>query len=154
MEFVAHHGGDDSGPLFRDEWEDDTIRGAMGMQRDRTLCLSLSFCGAAGQGRVEVELSLVHAARSHARASEIEGKGLPGRPEKGMAWVEAGVGSESSETTEVLAVLPGEWVREIAARWFWRLRIGRGGVVVGSSGFDMVREGGTGREGRTRFGAR
>lgn len=82
----------------------------------------------------------------------MNGKGLPGRVEKGMAWVEAGVGRESSEATEVLAVLPGEWVS--AARCFWRLRIGRGGVVAENSGFVMVREGGSGREGRTRLGAR
>jgi hypothetical protein len=82
----------------------------------------------------------------------MKGKGLPGKTEKGMAWVEAGVGRESSEATEVLAVLPGEWVR--AARCFWRLTIGRGGVVVERSGLVIVREGGSGRDGRTRFGAR
>lgn len=125
----------------------------MGTQPDRTANLS-SFGEAAARAGAEGELSWVHAARSHARASEIEGKGLPGRVEKGMGWVEAGVGNESSEATDVLAVLPGEWVSEIAAICFWRLRIGRGGVVVASSGFDMVREGGRGREGRTRFGAR
>jgi len=37
----------------------------------------------------------------------MEGKGLPGKGEKGKAWVEAGVGRESSEVT-VLAVLRGE----------------------------------------------
>lgn len=93
----------------------------------------------------------MHAARSLARASEMEGKGLPGKGEKGKAWVEAGVGRESSEVT-VLAVLLGEWAR--AARCFWKLRIGRGGVVMERSGFVMVREGGRGRTGRTRFGAR
>lgn len=63
------------------------------------------------------ELSWVHAARSQARASEMEGKGLPGSGEKDMGCVEAGVGRESSEIMEVLAVLPGEREREMAARW-------------------------------------
>ncbi len=157
MELVTHQGGDDWKSSSRDDWDDDTMRGgAMGKQRDRTRYLS-SSCGTGGREEMDGELSWVHAARSHARASEMEGKGLPGRGEKDMGWwaeVEAGVGRESSEMTEVLAVLPGERAREIAARWLWRLRIGRGGVVVEKSGFDMVREGGTGREGRTRFGAR
>jgi hypothetical protein len=82
----------------------------------------------------------------------MDGNGLPGRAEKGKTLAEAGVGRESSEATDVLAVLPWEPAR--AARWLWSLRIGRGGVVTERSDFDIVREGGTGREGRTRFGAR
>lgn len=43
----------------------------------------------------------------------MEGNGLPGRAENGA---ETGVGSESSEATDVLAVLPWEPLGERAAR--------------------------------------
>lgn len=56
----------------------------------------------------------VRVASSCARAFEIEGKGRPETIGMGMAWAEAGVGRESSERTEVRAVLPGEWGRERA----------------------------------------